>query len=100
MLKQPAFRAMAMSVSGLSPTTQHASSGWPDLSKANSKRWVLGFPNMILGFSLEQASSPETMADYAIKSYEAGARIIGGCCGSTPEHITAISGALTNYPKR
>jgi len=40
------------------------------------------------------------MADYAVKSYQAGARIIGGCCGSTPEHITAISGALAQHTQQ
>jgi homocysteine S-methyltransferase len=39
-------------------------------------------------------SSPDYMADYARKFVEAGATIIGGCCGTTPEHITAISKAL------
>jgi 5-methyltetrahydrofolate--homocysteine methyltransferase len=36
------------------------------------------------------------MADYAIKAYAAGARIIGACCGSTPAHIQAIAEALAS----
>jgi methionine synthase I (cobalamin-dependent)/5,10-methylenetetrahydrofolate reductase len=35
-------------------------------------------------------ASPEYMADYARRIVEAGARFIGGCCGTTPEHIKAI----------
>ena len=36
----------------------------------------------------------EKMAEYAIKFHERGARLIGGCCGTTPLHIEAISRAL------
>jgi S-methylmethionine-dependent homocysteine/selenocysteine methylase len=36
------------------------------------------------------------MAEYAVKAYTAGARIIGACCGSTPAHIQAIAGALAS----
>jgi homocysteine S-methyltransferase len=38
--------------------------------------------------------SPEYMAVYAKRFIEAGARILGGCCGTTPEHIKAIRGAV------
>ncbi len=34
---------------------------------------------------------PEQMAAFASKYVELGARIVGGCCGSTPEHIAAIA---------
>lgn len=34
--------------------------------------------------------SPEYMAQYAARFLEAGARIVGGCCGTTPEHIREI----------
>ena len=39
-------------------------------------------------------SSPDYFAEYARKFAAAGAGIIGGCCGTTPEHIAAISKAL------
>ncbi|TFG51562.1 MAG: bifunctional homocysteine S-methyltransferase/methylenetetrahydrofolate reductase [Gemmatimonadales bacterium] len=35
-------------------------------------------------------ASTEYMADYARRIVEAGARFIGGCCGTTPEHIKAM----------
>lgn len=35
-------------------------------------------------------ASPEYMAEYARRMVEAGARFVGGCCGTTPEHIKAI----------
>ena len=36
-------------------------------------------------------ASPEYMASYARRMVEAGARFVGGCCGTTPEHIKAIA---------
>jgi 5-methyltetrahydrofolate--homocysteine methyltransferase len=38
--------------------------------------------------------SPDLMAEFAVKYIENGARIVGGCCGSTPEHIAAIARAV------
>ena len=35
-------------------------------------------------------ASPEYMAEYARRMVEAGARFVGGCCGTTPAHIKAI----------
>jgi methionine synthase I (cobalamin-dependent) len=42
--------------------------------------------------------TPEIMADYACLTRDAGARIIGGCCGTTPVHITAMAEALATRP--
>lgn len=39
-------------------------------------------------------STPAEMADYALKFAALGVNIIGGCCGSTPEHILAMAAAL------
>ena len=38
--------------------------------------------------------TPEVMAEYARKMTELGVRIVGGCCGSTPEHVAAMRKAL------
>jgi 5-methyltetrahydrofolate--homocysteine methyltransferase len=38
------------------------------------------------------------MADYACLARDAGARIIGGCCGTTPEHLRAMALALASRP--
>lgn len=35
-------------------------------------------------------SSPEYMANYARRLIQAGARFVGGCCGTTPEHVRKI----------
>ena len=39
-------------------------------------------------------SSPAYVAEYAVAFAEAGAQIIGGCCGTTPDHIAAMREAL------
>jgi len=52
-----------------------------------------GVPTLVGGRPVYGAS-PADMADYAVKVYNAGARIIGACCGSTPDHIKAIAQAL------
>ena len=38
--------------------------------------------------------TPEIMANYATMARDAGARIIGGCCGTSPEHVAAMRLAL------
>jgi homocysteine S-methyltransferase len=49
-----------------------------------------GMPRDVGGRSMYMAS-PEYMASYARHLIHAGARVIGGCCGTTPEHIKAIA---------
>ena len=39
------------------------------------------------------------MARYAVLARDAGAEIISGCCGTTPQHIKAMANALNNNPK-
>jgi 5-methyltetrahydrofolate--homocysteine methyltransferase len=39
-------------------------------------------------------ATPEDMAGYAHQFVALGAKVVGGCCGSTPEHIAAIAEAL------
>jgi 5-methyltetrahydrofolate--homocysteine methyltransferase len=42
--------------------------------------------------------TPELMADYAVLARDCGARIIGGCCGTTPAHLRAMREALEAAP--
>jgi 5-methyltetrahydrofolate--homocysteine methyltransferase len=58
------------------------------VSKSNA-----GVPELIKGKTVYGAS-PATMAACAVDSLHAGARIIGGCCGNTPEHLQAIAREL------
>ena len=41
-------------------------------------------------------AAPATMADYACLARDAGARIIGGCCGTGPLHVGAMAAALAD----
>jgi 5-methyltetrahydrofolate--homocysteine methyltransferase len=40
--------------------------------------------------------TPEQVAEFAKKYVGLGARVVGGCCGSTPEHVAAIAKAIKN----
>jgi methionine synthase / methylenetetrahydrofolate reductase(NADPH) len=48
-----------------------------------------GMPRDVGGRSMYMAS-PEYVASYARHLFQAGARVLGGCCGTTPEHIHAM----------
>ncbi len=52
-----------------------------------------GMPELVKGKAVYQAK-PEQMAEYARQIREAGARIVGACCGSTPAHLKAMGEAL------
>ncbi len=52
-----------------------------------------GMPRSVEGRNI-YLCSPEYMASYARKFAAAGVRLIGGCCGTTPEHIRAMKLAL------
>lgn len=52
-----------------------------------------GIPTSVDGKTAYPAT-PEIMASYARDVRDAGARIIGGCCGTTPAHLSAMAQAL------
>ena len=52
-----------------------------------------GVPEFVDG-EIAYQGSPELMADYARLCLDAGARIVGGCCGTTPEHISVMRTAM------
>lgn len=71
-----------------------ASAAGPDkvlVAKANC-----GIPEYIDG-AIHYDGTPELMADYARLVLDAGARIIGGCCGTTPAHVRAMRAALETH---
>jgi 5-methyltetrahydrofolate--homocysteine methyltransferase len=53
----------------------------------------VGMPELV-GMSIHYETTPETMAGFARRFREAGADIIGACCGSTPPHLQAMAEAL------
>lgn len=46
------------------------------------------------GTEIVYSGTPELMADYAQMAADAGARIVGGCCGTSPEHLARMRRAL------
>lgn len=62
------------------------------IAKANC-----GIPEFVEG-EVVYNGTPELMARYAVLARDSGARIIGGCCGTTPDHIRAMRSALEATP--
>jgi methionine synthase I (cobalamin-dependent)/5,10-methylenetetrahydrofolate reductase len=62
--------------------------------------WVkpnAGWPEQV-GGRIMYPADPEYFGEYAISFREAGAKIVGGCCGTTPQHIAAMQKALEAAP--
>ncbi len=63
--------------------------------------WVkpnAGWPQQV-GGRIMYPADPEYFGDYALAFCEAGANIVGGCCGTTPGHIEAMHKALDANPQ-
>ena len=65
----------------------------PVIAKGNC-----GIPAYLDG-AIHYHGTPELMADYACLARDAGVRIIGGCCGTTPDHVAAMLAALVSTPQ-
>lgn len=67
-------------------------------------RPLSGQPNAGLPKAVEDRkiylASPEYVASYAKRMVEAGARFVGGCCGTTPEHIKRIRAYVASVSPR
>jgi len=66
------------------------------LAELEAPLWIkpnAGVPKVV-GDSVVYEVTPTMLAEHALDYVARGARIVGGCCGSTPEHIAAISLAL------
>ena len=48
---------------------------------------------------IHYTGTPELMADYARIALDAGAKIIGGCCGTSPDHLAAMRKSLETYTR-
>ena len=68
-----------------------AAPGLPLIAKGNA-----GIPKFHDGH-IHYDGSPELMADYAALALDTGARIIGGCCGTGPEHLKAMRARLETH---
>lgn len=57
-----------------------------------------GWPEQV-GGRIMYPANPDYFGEYALAFCEAGARLIGGCCGTTPRHIAAMRQALKSNPQ-
>ena len=64
----------------------------PTIAKGNA-----GIPKFHDGH-IHYDGTPDLMADYAVLARDCGATIIGGCCGTTPEHLRKMKVALETQP--
>jgi methionine synthase / methylenetetrahydrofolate reductase(NADPH) len=62
---------------------------------------VAAFPNpglpQLVGGQIRFRRDVDHFAEYGVKLAEAGARLVGGCCGTTPAHVKALSEALRDF---
>ncbi|WP_273523452.1 betaine--homocysteine S-methyltransferase [Rhodosalinus sediminis] len=65
----------------------------PVIAKGNA-----GIPKFVDGH-IHYDGTPALMAEYAALARDAGARIIGGCCGTQPAHLARMREALETRPK-
>ena len=65
----------------------------PVIAKGNA-----GIPKFVEG-RITYDGTPDLMAQYAVLARDCGARIIGGCCGTTPAHLVAMRAALETRPR-
>ena len=65
----------------------------PIVAKGNA-----GIPKYVDGH-IHYNGTPDLMADYAVLARDAGATIIGGCCGTMPEHLSKMRDALETRPR-
>lgn len=70
-----------------------AGSEHPLIAKGNA-----GIPHVEHGH-IHYDGTPELMAEYAVIARDLGVRIIGGCCGTSPEHLRAMRQALETRPR-
>ncbi len=70
-----------------------ATSDTPVIAKGNA-----GIPKYVEGH-IHYNGTPELMADYAVMARDAGATIIGGCCGTTAAHLEKMRAALETRPR-
>lgn len=57
-----------------------------------------GWPEQI-GGRIFYPAAPEYFGEYALAFWQAGAKVIGGCCGTTPQHISSMRKAIDSAPE-
>jgi 5-methyltetrahydrofolate--homocysteine methyltransferase len=74
-----------------------------DMTEAKPQATVIvkgncGIPEF-RGTEIHYSGTPELMADYVRLAVDAGAKIVGGCCGTSFQHLAAMRKALDAHTK-
>jgi homocysteine S-methyltransferase len=93
-MRQAIAALMGAEVVGASRETRPYSQTHPYLSAMPNAGW----PEQV-GGRIMYPANPEYFGEYALAFCEAGARLVGGCCGTTPAHIAAMRQALDRLPE-
>jgi 5-methyltetrahydrofolate--homocysteine methyltransferase len=78
-------------VTAIEMASTAATAGVPIVAKGNC-----GIPRFE-GIEIRYSGTPELMSRYADLAINAGVRIVGGCCGTSPEHLAAMRKAIDNH---
>ena len=82
---------VAAALSTLSGFAGLAYGVYPHIGRFDPPSWKFEF---FPQFAQTETWPPERFAGAVRDWHERGARIVGGCCGTTPDHIRALKGAL------
>lgn len=86
---EPAVVAVMHSpIEAMRPGLEHVRKRWPGVLAAYAE---IAYPENPQAVTAGQRMSPDTYARHARAWIEAGARIVGGCCGTTPDHVRALA---------
>ncbi len=88
------MRAVGATHSGAEHEKDSTRTGRPYLSAMPNAGW----PEQV-GGRIMYPANPDYFGDYARAFCEAGVSVIGGCCGTTPQHIAAMRAALDRRPE-
>ena len=78
-------------VTAIEMASTAATAGVPIVAKGNC-----GIPRFE-GIEIRYSGTPELMSRYADLAINAGVRIVGGCCGTSPEHLAAMRKSIDNH---
>ena len=93
-LTEWALTSSAATAASVPSPCSKPSSAWRGSPTSRSPRNLTpGMPRSVEGRNI-YLCSPEYMASYARRMVQAGVQLVGGCCGTTPDHIRTMKSAL------
>ena len=68
-----------------------------NINTKNDYKQFLGLPNTFGGYDETPETTGNNMRDFAMAGF---VNLVGGCCGTTPDHIQAVARAVSGLPPR